>query len=461
MKAAGWWSGGAIFCYAGTGKEVLPMTTGGRIAQKRKALGLSQEGLGEQLGVSRQAIYKWESDSALPEIDKLIALSRLFGVSVGWLLGVEEPPGPGPQTTPEDSNPADAPENSAAELTEQQLQMVEEIVERYTAALPRPLSTRRRRGFKLSIALGALCLVGILYSLFGRLDNLSTQYNSLQNNLARVESSVDNQIGSISGRVEEILKAQNSLVADYGAEIASADLEKNQVTFSVRAVPKTYTQGMAVEFTADNGSGAVVRTAGTRSDDGSFTASLTCPLWDALAVSAVLIQPDGTRSTQLLDQFDGLYSASLPAVDVMNYDAGELLWLKADQDGSVTLPEVYVTTCPLSDGGKEPIGQSEIAAVRVGLFLDKALVTWLDPCQKPDHFHGDYGDDAFHHLPEGLQVTLQEDKDELVFAAVVTDVYGRQSVYSDIPYVLSQGELTWADGSDLSDHDPVNWDYDQ
>ena len=66
------------------------MTIGQRIAQKRKELGLSQEALGSKLGVSRQSIYKWEADSALPEVDKLIALSRLFGVSVGWLLGVEE-----------------------------------------------------------------------------------------------------------------------------------------------------------------------------------------------------------------------------------------------------------------------------------------------------------------------------------------------------------------------------------
>ena len=51
------------------------MTMGQRIAQKRKEQGLSQEGLGEQLGVSRQAIYKWESGAAVPEIDKLIALS--------------------------------------------------------------------------------------------------------------------------------------------------------------------------------------------------------------------------------------------------------------------------------------------------------------------------------------------------------------------------------------------------
>lgn len=44
---------------------------------------------GAQLGVSRQAIYKWESDAALPEIEKLVTLSRRFSVSVGWLLGEE------------------------------------------------------------------------------------------------------------------------------------------------------------------------------------------------------------------------------------------------------------------------------------------------------------------------------------------------------------------------------------
>ena len=50
------------------------MTIGQRIAQKRKELGLSQEALGDQLGVSRQSIYKWESDAALPENPRRIAI---------------------------------------------------------------------------------------------------------------------------------------------------------------------------------------------------------------------------------------------------------------------------------------------------------------------------------------------------------------------------------------------------
>ncbi len=52
----------------------------------RKEKGFSQEGLGELLDVSRQAISKWESGSATPELEKLIALSKIFGVSLDSLL---------------------------------------------------------------------------------------------------------------------------------------------------------------------------------------------------------------------------------------------------------------------------------------------------------------------------------------------------------------------------------------
>ena len=52
----------------------------------RRRAGLSQEGLAEQLGVSRQAVSKWECGDAIPEPAKLLALSRLFGVTADWLL---------------------------------------------------------------------------------------------------------------------------------------------------------------------------------------------------------------------------------------------------------------------------------------------------------------------------------------------------------------------------------------
>ena len=67
------------------------MTLGEQIQACRKKAGLSQEALAEKLGVSRQAVSRWELDSALPELDKVVAMARLFGVTTDQLLGMEPP----------------------------------------------------------------------------------------------------------------------------------------------------------------------------------------------------------------------------------------------------------------------------------------------------------------------------------------------------------------------------------
>ena len=421
------------------------MTIGQRIAHQRKELGLSQEALGDQLGVSRQSIYKWESDSALPEIDKLIALSRLFGVSVGWLLGVEDPPEPaGPE----------------GELTETQLKMVEEIVGRYIAAQPKP---RKRRRWPWALAGLALCLV--LFSLFDRLGRMDDQYVDLQNSVYRVESSVNGQIGSISGQVEEILKAQNSLTADYGVQLKLVSLrdggDNGLALFSAYAVPKTYQVGMTAEFSIENDTGGVHTVPVALGVDGkTFSAdSIATRLTDSIRLSVTFISADGTRQTQLLDQFEGLYSATMPAVR-FRPSVTVFMGLEANDSGLLTLPAAELSVAPEDAAQEIPdVPRSDVQAIRVGLFKNKALITWLEPCAELEPSQEEPSNASVFRLPAGTQVTMTGDGDQLCFAAVVTDEYGRQGVYSDIPYILQDGELTWPGTADLSDHDPAHWQY--
>ena len=61
-----------------------------KIYSQRKLKGLSQEELAEKLGVSRQAVSKWETGEALPEITKLKGLSEVFGVTTDFLLNDNE-----------------------------------------------------------------------------------------------------------------------------------------------------------------------------------------------------------------------------------------------------------------------------------------------------------------------------------------------------------------------------------
>ena len=62
------------------------MTMGEKILAMRKARGWSQEELADRIGVTRQAVSRWESDSAKPDADKIIAVCDLFGVSADYLL---------------------------------------------------------------------------------------------------------------------------------------------------------------------------------------------------------------------------------------------------------------------------------------------------------------------------------------------------------------------------------------
>lgn len=65
------------------------MNLGNNISEKRKAKGLTQEELANILGVSPQAVSKWENNLSCPDISLLPEISKVFGISVDALLGVE------------------------------------------------------------------------------------------------------------------------------------------------------------------------------------------------------------------------------------------------------------------------------------------------------------------------------------------------------------------------------------
>lgn len=429
------------------------MTTGQKIAARRKELELSQEALGDKLGVSRQTVYKWESDLSLPDIDKLVALSRLFQVPVGWLLGVEEEPEP-----------------QSVDFSPEQLKLLEEILGRYQRAEPEELSEgqrkqveelvgrppKKRRRWPWVLAVLVIAVGG--WTLFQRLDQMEQQYYDLANSVGNITYSVNSQIGSITDRVEEVLKAQNDLTADYGTQLVSADLASNTGTFSLRAVPKTYTPGMSVIFLADNGEETLEFPA-QEGENGTFTGEAACTLTDTITLSAVFVTGD-TRQTQLLDQYVDLYSDSLPQIDVNSllsifeveeYDQG---------DGSFVIPEEYVTVSDGQNGSSvsavwEQLGVSQLRKVEVGLFYNEKLVQWLTPCQKPSNYKG-FEDEDFYRL-DPVTLTMEEG-DMLEIAARGTDQYGRQWVALGGAFQVKDGELTHPDSYAIFS-DPAHWDF--
>jgi len=85
-------------------------TLGKRIVANRKRLGMTQDALAEQLGVTAQAVSKWENDQSCPDITMLPKLARIFSTTTDELLGLTPPPASEETEVPELPAMAAAPE---------------------------------------------------------------------------------------------------------------------------------------------------------------------------------------------------------------------------------------------------------------------------------------------------------------------------------------------------------------
>ena len=140
-----------------------------KIFNERKRLGWSQEQLAEHMEVSRQAVSKWESGQSLPDLDKLVLMSQIFGVSTDYLLKEEDSfPENATSLTEENFSPENttslkeedsSPKNATSPIENAKAARIlrsEEIQEYQTVC------------FKASkaIAFGvALCIAGVILSL--------------------------------------------------------------------------------------------------------------------------------------------------------------------------------------------------------------------------------------------------------------------------------------------------------
>lgn len=91
----------------------MDLKTANRLQQLRKENGYSQDALAEKLGLSRQAISKWERGESSPDTDNLIALAELYHMTLDQLLGGEPslltPPQPSPRQAAAVAQPAEQP----------------------------------------------------------------------------------------------------------------------------------------------------------------------------------------------------------------------------------------------------------------------------------------------------------------------------------------------------------------
>ena len=281
-----------------------------KLYELRRASGMSQEELAEKLGVSRQAVSKWESGATQPELPKLIELSKIYQVSVDALLSLEH------AKEPQDSSPA-AP---AAEGT------LRDTVEDAPAAKPnlRTFCAQHKKGIGgAAVALAALIAVGAHYN--DRINALNTQVNDLRSQLYNVQNNLSNQIAGISNNVSDILARESSLISQYDYEVKSVDLKKQECTLSFSLLPKLLDEETLVDLlVTDRGSAPPLSSDLTsypvtlrQNSFGYLCGEVTVPLSDELGVTVNFKKHGGTQ-TEELDTIYDLKTKNSPALYSFN-----------------------------------------------------------------------------------------------------------------------------------------------
>ena len=205
------------------------MTLGQNLQAARKAKGLSQETLAERIGVSRQALGKWEKDIALPGLDNLQAAAQVLGVSVDTLLGTGCAD-PAPAVT------LDAMRDLLAARDAEQ--------------------RRRRRLWGLLGAAGAIVAVLLLV-----VQNMAYQrkMQSLTDSYANLQQQLSSTTAALTARMDELqdaVRQGKSTVMDWHwipLDKLHKDVQNGWMPVLVQVTPSESTAGMTARLSVTYG----------------------------------------------------------------------------------------------------------------------------------------------------------------------------------------------------------------
>jgi len=284
----------------------------------------------------------------------------------------------------------------------------------------RPVPNRKKTIIIIVVVLAAALLIGWNMKLTADLNAIANQQSEMQSQLSGVSSSVSGSFSSFAQEIRDMLKAQDSVLADYSVKETSRDLKAGTIQYEVSATPKTYQQGMSVSFVINDGKNSI-EVQGKESNR-AFTANLNGGFTDYITISVLLKQGDQT-SIQVISKSEGLLSETMLSAEE---DLWGLLLGRNPKDPVISgqTEEVFVTFRDYQGMFNSSDAKSLVYYVLVN---DKIVVSAVG---KPgtQTWTGDV-----EEVIEGFKVNVPlkfldnlKLGDKVVLAIVITDVNGRR-----------------------------------
>ena len=240
------------------------MTTGEKIVKLRKQAGYSQETFSEMLGISRQAVSKWENGTATPTNENLVRIARIFNVQVSSLL-----------------------DDGAIEINSSRDAVTEEnfSVEKKKNSVTNVVQ---------SAAIIVLSLAVIVQGIsIGRLQNEMADIVSQAADTARLQREIESLRSYVYSLPSAYTESSKDFT-DYHYESIDYDFETNIATLEFSVVPTDYTRNTRAKIVIKGSGETFSADAGLEND--IFTATLDVYCEDSLPVYLYLTDNGRTRS---------------------------------------------------------------------------------------------------------------------------------------------------------------------
>ena len=300
------------------------MTLHDKIYAYRKQLNLSQEALADKLKVSRQAVSKWESGQAKPDIDNLIVMAQLFNMTLDELI----------------TDKAPQAVDIALHLTAQKRQYL-------------------RIG---AIALISLLAIGAITVnlLLQQLAEVRLLAQSQQSNFQGSIASLQSQLSQLLYTIDQRLIAESDLITDYERSVTDVNLTQKTLTYTLRFLVKDETNLESIVFTQLTSETALV-TEAQSVGLGAYTVALILDLNETeYTVSARFNYTNGQKN-QSFGRFSGYgilhptFNVSFGASASQDTLSIDSIWIHADSLACYN--DRVVLDIPLQLVGKDESGK--------------------------------------------------------------------------------------------------------
>lgn len=294
------------------------MELSSRIQALRKSKGLSQEALADRLGVSRQAIGKWESGQAVPSIDNLLELSELFDVTLDYLL-TGKAPSPAPHIDAlsyEEAPDSELPGQASGETVS--LDALRQLL------VQQPKAHRPRTAVIVACCLVLALVLGLSYWFLSmattRINTMAEQIYSLDTRMDTIDQQIETSLSGFQYRLQETLAQQESLLTTADIGPGEFDPETYTAKLTVSATLKVLTTDTKVRFallpmtsSQDTLDSSLNMKGSDAVGAGTYTATFDVPMVQDFVV-IVVVEQDGTSQTEIIQDyydFSSLYLSTL------------------------------------------------------------------------------------------------------------------------------------------------------